>query len=622
VDDLPSNGRHRQHRRDRAGAASAALLALVFGACDGGADASPNRGVDARVPLADTTPVEAPADATPRPVPSDAAAAASADSGHNPPDAANDLPDAGTAGVRIADPGPQQLDEETPFELALEVQPPGARVFALDLPPGARWDEPARTLRFTPDFTQGGDAWSVRFVARADGARAERTVTVSVADTIAPPPPEIRATQPADGWERVQLSQRTDPWLGPRGDTFDANLMRPVGLPPGARRPVRISLHGFGGRPWTEGWAGEFRIAPADPRSTYWYGYRHDGALAPYTERRVLHLLEWVLRNHPAADPERVYIEGISMGGAGAATIGLRHPRHFAWIETRIGQKIPRNHRPSRLAQLTEHWGAPDDAWDAHDLTRVLRDSPASRDAWIFTKHGKDDALIHFGAVTRPSPLTGQSWYQAIQTHRPGHLAVWDEGGHGSPDPVLPDGWWQRGWNPVFDDTAQLRRSMAFPAFSSSSADDDPGTGDGNGRVEWDAERGYAANPGTPGDTGWDGDLAGVLNRGLRWDATEMVDTIERFEVPLRVLAGDGADPPGPGYPPTGDRLSDGPPVRADVTLRRVQAFRCRPGETVGWRFGNAAGEVTADNDGAITVPGLMVESDWNTLTIRRAEGG
>jgi hypothetical protein len=103
----------------------------------------------------------------------------------------------------------------------------------------------------------------------------------------------------------------------------------------------------------------------------------------------VLRLLEWVLSTYPSADPERVYLEGISMGGAGAMTLGLLHARHFCHVQAFYGQAIPRNHRPSRLAQLSGLWGAPaaglDDgeglaAWDRMDLTRVIAELPEARD--------------------------------------------------------------------------------------------------------------------------------------------------------------------------------------------------------------------------------------------------
>ncbi len=122
----------------------------------------------------------------------------------------------------------------------------------------------------------------------------------------------------------------------------------------------------------------------------------------------------------------------------------------------------------------------------------------------------------------------------------------------------------------------------------------------------------------SPGDTGWNGDIAGALNRFLRWDANGIVDTIDRFEVPLRVLDGDGSGPPEPGYPSLGDRFDGELPVVVDVALRRIQAFRTRPGESVSWSWGEASGRASADARGQLRIPAVPLTHDWQTLTVTR----
>lgn len=537
------------------------------------------------------------------------------------------------------------LAEGEALALAIAVSDPDGddvRVLARGLPPGARFDEPTRTLAFTPDFIQGGDdaVWDVTFVADDGLARVEASTSIAVDDTIAPPWPEIAGSDPGDGFTTLYLAQTTDDFLdapGYAGRSFDAVVQRPDDVPAGELRPVRVSLHGFSGDAFVSGWEGEYRIAPHDPENTYWWGYGETlpgptptaGAVPPYTARRVLHLVEWVLRSEPGADPERVYIVGSSMGGAGAATIGLLHARHFASVEATIGQAIPRNHRPSRIAQLTGWWGAPAlglsdgeadglSAWDRMDLTRALLQEAEARDQWMFLRHGKDDPTIHFGAMVLPSPLTGATFYEALQESGAGHLAVWDEGAHGPWDPVLGADWWQSGWNPIYDTTASLRRDRAFVGFASASHDGDPGSGEGNGLQPWSDESGYAGTLAVPGDTGWNGEIAGAINRFLRWDAGGLVDELERFEIPLRGLDGEGGDPPQVGYPTTGDRYDGVWPIDVDVSLRRVQAFRCRPGEVVGWSFGDVGGEAVADEHGELTIEGVPIGPEWETLVVVR----
>jgi poly(3-hydroxybutyrate) depolymerase len=542
---------------------------------------------------------------------------------------------------RLSDPGPQQVAEEQTLDLPLLATDPDGdpvRLLVSGLPDGAFYDAGARRLRYTPDFIQGGRTWPVTLTASDGQASTSVTFPITVLDTIAPPPPQVTHSETVGAWQRLSVAQRTDAYLdssGYAGRVLTAVVTAPVasGGPP--RLPLRVLLHGFDGTPATDGWEGEVRIMPADAQDTYWWGYSdrlpagpiNGGTVPPYTLRRVLNLIDWALRSFPAIDPERIYLDGASMGGAGAATLGLLYARHFCWVQATIGQAIPRNHRPARIAQLSGLWGTPQSnldggqgvgVWDYLDLTRVLAASPEARNQFLFLHHGKDDTTIHFGAVVMQSPVTGRTYYDALQQAHVGHMAVWDEGGHGINDPVLPDGWWQAGWNPVFDDTAYLRLHQAFPAFSRCSSDRNAGSGHGNGRQSWNEDGGYAGKVEVAGDTGWDGELAGAHNRGLRWDARRIVDTADRLEMPLRVLDGAGAPPPRPGYPTLGDKLDGTLPVYVDVTPRRMQRFQCRPGETVAWDFGDQHGTVTADAEGAVTVPAVALTTSWQTLVLRR----
>ncbi len=56
----------------------------------------------------------------------------------------------------------------------------------------------------------------------------------------------------------------------------------------------------------------------------------------------------------------------------------------------------------------------------------------------------------------------------------------------------------------------------------------------------------------------------------------------------------------------------------ADVSLRRLQNMQVKPGESVRWAFGTAKGEIKVDADGVITIPGLRIAAQPETLTVSR----
>ncbi|MBL8683220.1 MAG: hypothetical protein JNK05_28890 [Myxococcales bacterium] len=555
-----------------------------------------------------------------------------------------DVPnDRTTAPLAIAPLAPWMLVEDREATRTIEVRGGSGvpRVFVEGLPPGALFDEATRTIRFRPDFIQGGQRFTIRVTARSGGSSATATLEAIVEDTIRPPAPTIARRETGTGFERLFLRQSTDRYTdsaGHAGRAFDAVVTVPTMASATRRMPVRVSLHGIGAAsPGSAGSSTEFRIFPHDPNNTYWWGYSANlpsgaatsGTVPEYTARRVLQLVEWVQRTYAGADPDRTYIAGSSMGGAGAATIGLLHARHFCFVDASLLQTIPRNHRPSRMTTLTTRWGAPSlglvdesgmSVWDRMDLTRALAESAEARDQFLEIHHGKDDDTIHFGAVVFRSPLTMRSFYQALQETHTGYLASWDEGSHGPSDPVLGADWWSNAFSFVTDATTHARRGEAFVAFSRCSADRNAGDGTGNGRRAFSAESGYAGQLAVAGDTGWSGEIAGTHNRLLRWDSTRITDTIDRFSIFVRAVNGTGSAPPRTGYPTRGDRFDGALPVRVDLTPRRVQRFVTRPGERVRWSFRGASGELTANGDGSVTVPAVMLDTTWTELVLQRVE--
>lgn len=587
-----------------------ALLALL-GACKGGEpDDSAHR--DSEAPPESESPDDSPAD--------------------SPDDSPVDSP---PVALEILGQTTATLAEEEAATLSFTLSRP-ARLFALDLPPGARWDEQLGALSFTPDFIQGGRDYLVTLLATDGASEARLSLTLTVADTIAPPAPTLTATETGEGWVRYRLSQTTDATLdspGNAGRSLGAIVCVPTAATAEDPAPVQVVLHGLGATPNPVCSTTTVLINPADPDISYWFGYASSlpeadpaGEVLPYTQRRVLALLEWTLANVPAADPERVSIQGVSMGGAGAVTLGLMRARHFSWVQSFASQTVPLLHRPTRQAQLATLWGSVAEAlpgesgqsvWEEQDLTRVLLESPEAREQFLYTKHGKDDANVLFGTMVFPSPLTGLAFASTLQAEHIGHFLVWDESSHYASDPVMGPGWWQNSRDLSEEGGSGLALHRSFPAFSAYGLDGAIGGG-GNGLRAYDEESGYAGDEAIAGDTGWDGDIAGTFNRGLRWDASLLVDEIDRWSVPIRALDGEGGAAPQAGYPSTGDRPNGALPALVSVTPRRVQRFQLLPGETVDWTYGDLSGAATANERGELTVEGLPLSSEWETLTLSR----
>jgi pimeloyl-ACP methyl ester carboxylesterase len=101
---------------------------------------------------------------------------------------------------------------------------------------------------------------------------------------------------------------------------------------------------------------------------------------------------------------------------------------------------------------------------------------------------------------------------------------------------------------------------------------------------------------------------SGQVNAFFRWKGAS--DTADAAEVQLFLVK------------PTDLKTAFTIPTEAtaDVTLRRLQKFRAAPGATVTWAFGKATGEVKADAQGCVTVPGLKVTAEPTLLTLKAAK--
>lgn len=129
-----------------------------------------------------------------------------------------------------------------------------------------------------------------------------------------------------------------------------------------------------------------------------------------------------------------------------------------------------------------------------------------------------------------------------------------------------------------------VRRDQSVPAFGNCSLDDNPGVGDLNNGETFSAQ----------------------LNGYLNWDSESIVDEAGRWEMTVWL-----------------DDSAPLPSCTVDLTPRKCQKFRAKPGET--FRWSNAAGDnevrsgaATADNWGLVTLPGLQVSKAKSRVKIER----
>lgn len=133
-------------------------------------------------------------------------------------------------------------------------------------------------------------------------------------------------------------------------------------------------------------------------------------------------------------------------------------------------------------------------------------------------------------------------------------------------------------------DWLSLRKNQAYPVFTNASTNDP---------LPW---------PDQLADK-----KSGQINAFFRWK--NMSDTQDGVELSLLLVK--------PSELKTTFTIPS--EAKADVSLRRLQALRLAPGETVQWSFGETGGQVKADATGLVTLPGLKITAVPVTLRLGKA---
>ena len=294
---------------------------------------------------------------------------------------------------------------------------------------------------------------------------------------------------------------------------------------------------------------------------TYWFGYAFlkggEPRFYPFTETRTLWTMDWVAQRY-AIDRERVTVGGSSSGAVGSMNVGFRHPERFAAVYPAVGRvrRVPAISLEGKLKKGQALLMA-----DGKTLYEDYVDGPR-----FAAGHPADLPFLGWACGRRDGYATWQEhidMVKAMTANRHGFAFAWNNGDHSGGGQAMQ-------LIQKYYPAEKFARNRSYPAFSHSSLDDNMGNGDPK-----------------------DGDLEGGINLGFDWK--EVVDEPGRWSVTL-----------------SNDRAKKD--VTVDVTPRRCQQFKPRPGAKVRWRASSGGeGTLTVDRHGLATVPRVVIQASKAT---------
>jgi pimeloyl-ACP methyl ester carboxylesterase len=373
-----------------------------------------------------------------------------------------------------------------------------------------------------------------------------------------------------------------------------------VGIPPGATTPapVMIGLHAWGGSLehdygwWFNAEKGAMLVASNLRPYDWWTGFQEHlftpaapktpdawkrGVVRPYAQRRTLSFLDWVAQNYKV-DLTRTFVAGASMGGSGAVMLGLRFPERVAWVMSWVGIHRPRE-SPTFKASYDEVYGKPEydvkfedgtPVWDYFDDVWYVRQHPERDAPFLILSNGKNDVNIGWPQAA--------AFVKALQDTRQPHMFVWGQNSHNE-RAGLPGG--DQRIMPL-----DLRVGQSLPAFTHGSLDGNPGAG--------------------PPE---DGDPAGQINGYMLWETKDIVDEANEWGMTVGLFAN-----------------APEQSCTVNLTPRRTQKWKPRPGERVTWTNTSVggpkiaqSGEATVDQWGLVTIERLMTSKGKTRVRIHRS---
>ena len=313
-----------------------------------------------------------------------------------------------------------------------------------------------------------------------------------------------------------------------------------------------------------------------------------------YTQRRILWIHDWLIK-HYRVDPNRVALQGYSMGSGGASALGKAFPNLFSTVcafnngfrrvneetITAIHGTVEEN-LPTNLRNANNEAVRMNEVMDMNTPISSARDLPLFR-TWA----GKNDPndRMHWGP-----DLVAQ--YRLADSLGWGNQISWDERPHVYD--TLGFHWIQD----LIPNTQTFRDNLAyqelfdskqsFPAFFNHRLDvqnNDPGVG------QFGTDKG-------------DGDNWGTWGGHHNWDLTAVTDEAGKWEVAAWLTSN----------APFGNDICPNSQLTNDVAIRRPQQFKPAAGKTLQWSVKDAvtnavlqSGSTVVKPNGLVVVPQVVV---------------
>jgi len=328
------------------------------------------------------------------------------------------------------------------------------------------------------------------------------------------------------------------------------------------------------------------KLAPVDavqglkddttPMETFWFGCacvpqwasHAEQRAYPFSERRLLWMIDWVIKAY-GIDTEHVTGAGQSMGGWGSMSVLMRHPEIFAALHPTMPRMRQRGLPNAKVYPLKG-----DEVMDDGKTCYLDRMDTVK----FVSEHHEDLPFLgwsigrHDGFATWKEQV---DMVKALTANGHGFAFAWNDGNHSEgPKPMEI----VRKYYP--DEKFALHKS--YPAFAHSSIDNDLGTGELDDKKELK-----------------DGEKTGGINLGFVW--SDLSDASNTWSVKL-----------------SNDLCQAD--MTVDVTPRRCQQFKLKPGEKFKWATSTgSSGEGIANAWGLVTAQKIVIKPGAaTTLTISR----